>query len=325
MMLNKIPQEMDYSNYTAPVVAIATVSITTTIISVFINAFILLFTLCNHKILKNPGIIFLTNFIVANLFLAVVYIPSVAVSVIAGGWIYGSNDEERYGTCQFMGFMIYCYNFITVFTITVISIDRFLFIAKPLIHKKYMQTWVAVVILVSIWIMAGIFCQVPFFGIGAYWYNGLVTSCIISYANNRMYVISGYAIQTACVIIIIGTTVATYCFVKNFINRLRQPTMDESIYTRRKNKVIGVFGTLLIVTLIIYLPPFLVGLLSITIGFRKLPLGTGYVSWAPTFLNTMLNPAVQVYFRKEIQEAVLTKMKTIFQKLKQLSCKRQNN
>lgn len=100
------------------------------IASVAINMFLMTFTLCHFRILKNPSIMFLSNFILANLILALVYMPSFILSVTLKDIIDTWEHGEKLALCQFMTFALSSYIFIATFTTTVISVDRFLFIVQ---------------------------------------------------------------------------------------------------------------------------------------------------------------------------------------------------
>ena len=52
-------------------------------VSFITNSFIFLYTLCHPRILKQPSLIFLTNFIVINLLINITYLPSLIISAAA--------------------------------------------------------------------------------------------------------------------------------------------------------------------------------------------------------------------------------------------------
>ena len=153
---------------------------TTVVVELFfalsINLFVLIFTLCHPKSLKQPSIIFLTNFVLVNLVTATLIMPSIVVTAVYEEWIFGETVEGKNSTCQFIGFMSVCVGYLTFMTIGIISVDRFLFIVKPLVHKRVMKTWVAVGIVLFLWILSCLLNIPPFFGLGSvylsvfYWY-----------------------------------------------------------------------------------------------------------------------------------------------------------
>uniref|UniRef100_A0A1X7TBR8 G-protein coupled receptors family 1 profile domain-containing protein n=1 Tax=Amphimedon queenslandica TaxID=400682 RepID=A0A1X7TBR8_AMPQE len=75
----------------------------------------------------------------------------------AGEWIIGSTDEEKKGTCDFNGFVILFSAYVMFMTLSLISIDCFLFIIKPHLHKGFMSPRVALVLVIIVWIVNAVF------------------------------------------------------------------------------------------------------------------------------------------------------------------------
>ena len=142
-----------------------------------INLFLLIFTFCHPKKLKEPSIMFLTNFVLVNLLMTVVIMPSIIVTAATGKWMFGGTPEEKNGTCQFVGFVFTCTSWLIVLTLGVISVDRFLFIVEPFIHERFMKTKVAVIILICVWILSCLVNTPPFFGLGEYVFLPSMGSC----------------------------------------------------------------------------------------------------------------------------------------------------
>ena len=134
------------------------------VFSFIINLFLLIFTLCHPKTLKEPSIIFLTNFVLVNLLLTVIVMPSIIVSAATGEWVFGGTPEEKNGTCQFVGFVFTFTSWLIVLTLGVISVDRFLFIVEPFIHERFMKTQVALIILICVWILSCLINTPPWTG-----------------------------------------------------------------------------------------------------------------------------------------------------------------
>ena len=305
-------------NFTVDSVAngpwIATVIAIEMIIALVINLFITIFTLCNPKILKNPSIIFLTNFVVTNIFLVIAYMPSIVITASAGEWILGDTPEQKNGTCQLMGF-IYLYSYyIITFTLTLISIDRFLFIVKPHLHKRFMKTWVAVILILAVSLLSLVLCTFNVVGIGSYEFEIFTAACIPQWPENVAYLTLILMVLFSCVAIIIVTTLWTFCFTRNFLKRTKDRTTatstnspGQNLYNRRIRRIIGMFSMILIATIITYAPLILVSILGVTIGFQNVPTDLGIVILTFFLSNTITNPLIQSYFRKELNDYVIMK------------------
>ena len=291
------------------------------IVALIINLFISIFTLCHPKILKNPSIIFLTNFVVTNVFLVIAYMPSVVITASAGEWVLGSSPEQKNGTCQFMGFIyLYAYYMIT-FTLTLISVDRFLFIVKPHFYKRFMKTWVAVAMILAVSLLSGILCIFNVIGIGSYEFEIFTAACIPQWPSNIAYLTFILLLLLGCVAIIIITTVWTFCFTRNFIKKTKDRATastdraGQNLYNRRIRRIIGMFGMILIATAITYVPLIFIGILGFIIGFQKLPGESGIITLTFFLSNTITNPAIQSYFRKELNDFIVLKCKRVWKLL----------
>ena len=98
-------------------------------------------SLYQRKSWKQSSTIFFTSLILAHLVLNLLYLPFTIIALAAGEWIFGSTDEEKRGTCTFTAFL-YSYTIPVMFNTLAarsISFDRFLFIVKPHLHKRFMR------------------------------------------------------------------------------------------------------------------------------------------------------------------------------------------
>ncbi len=67
-------------------------------------------------------------------------------------WIFGRTDAARRVLCQINVYIFAFTTSISVHTISAISVDRFLFIVKPQLHKRFMTWKTSLSILAVIWV-----------------------------------------------------------------------------------------------------------------------------------------------------------------------------
>ncbi len=292
---------------------LATTVLVELVISFITNLFIFVFTLCHPKILKHPSIIFLTNFVVINLVINIAYMPSIIVSATAGKWIFGGDLQEKTSSCQFIGFIYMETVLLITFTLTAISVDRFLFIVKPLLYKRLMKIWVAVTIVVLAWMLSCMLCLPLLFGIGRYSYSEYITTCIPYLTDTRGFVILLYGILFLCVAVIVFTTLWTFCFTRKFLKTFNSSHNNgqDHVYNKRLKKVIGLFGALLTVTIVTYIPAVLAVVVKIVVNFDKTPGGYLLIINQFYILNTISNPIIQSRFRKELSDYLTLQYKKI--------------
>ena len=123
------------------------------ILALIANGIVLLITITQRKSWKQSSTIFFTSLILAHLVMSILYLPFISIAFAAGGWIFGSTNEKK-GTCYF-SFVVYWYTvLVIIMTVAAISVDRFLFIVKPHLHKQFMRPWVALTLTIIIWILS---------------------------------------------------------------------------------------------------------------------------------------------------------------------------
>ena len=292
------------------------------------NLFIIVYTLCHPKILKQPSMVFLTKLAIVNLLSVVFYIPFAITTASTGEWKFGETDKQRNGVCQVVGFNLNFTGGVSIHMLAVISFDRFLLIVKPLLYRQYMKPRVAVVIVVTVTIYVALQDIAPFYGLGEYAFMPSVASCVPDWINHPGYVAYISVFRTIPVIVIIITTMWTFCFTHTFIRKeknRRKMTItksvyikaEDSVYTRQVCNLIGIFGALLIAMTVSFLPYIVLGTVGLVIGFSNVP---DPVSPATLFLflvNSIAMPTVQIYFRRDLQSSILNgaeKVKALLQK-----------
>ena len=267
------------------------------ILALIANGIVLLITITQRKSWKQSSTIFFTSLILAHLVMALLYMPLYIIALAAGEWIFGSTNEEKRGTCYFSVF-IYWYTVLVIsVTVAAISVDRFLFIVKPHLHKRFMRPWVALIVTIIIWILAAPLNIVLFFDFSRQYSLDYCTS-----SSSISFIIYVILLSGTTVGIILVTSVWTFCFTCRFINN-QSVTAGESVYASRKKRLFGIFGSMLIVYIICFIPGLLyfIFLLFIEVPFE------GNVVCAICFLFiTVANPVVQASFRPEIKSVLLS-------------------
>ena len=269
------------------------------ILALMANGMVLLITITQRKSWKQSSTIFFTSLILAHLVMALLCMPFYIISYAVDEWIFGSTDEEKRGTCYFTVFIFWYTVLVISMTLAAISFDRFLFIVKPHLHKRFMRLWVALTITIIIWILSAVLVIVQNFGFDLQF---LFDFCALNSGSIGIIV---YRIFLFVVIvgIIVVTSVWTFCFTCRFINN-QSVTASESVYASRKKRLFGIFGSMLIVYIICYIPGFLYFILDL---FIEVPEEYGLVATVCFVFITIANPIVQAYFRPEIKSVLLSR------------------
>ena len=274
------------------------------VIAFFTNFFVIAITFCNKsKSWKHPSTIFLTSLLLGDLVLVVFVMPFSVITGAYGEWIFGQSAEEKYRVCQFAAFMLWYSALLITTTLTLISLDRFLFIVKPLFYRRhiYMKPQIAVTVVIIDWIVCAILNTTPLYGLGLFYFAGS-GFCIPGWEEQLGYVIFTmliFAILVGCIVV---TSLWTCCSTHNYFRRAEKRNiineMEENIYKTKKKQVIGIFGALLLMTMICFAPMFIMGFLSL---FLITPSVVYTIVTVNGYVITVSNPLVQVLFRQDLK------------------------
>ena len=257
------------------------------ILALIANGIVLLISITQNKAWKQSSTIFFTSLILANLLMALLYMIFCIIAFAAGEWIFGSTDVEKQGTYSFL-ILFRSYTALVILkTVAALSVDRFLFIVKPHLHKRFMTPWVALTLTIIIWILAVPLSIVGFFE-----------------TSNSIGILIYFILLLVTIVgIILVTSVWTFCFTCRFINN-QSVTAGESVYASRKKRLFGIFGSMLIVYIICFFPIIIYFILDM---FIEVPEEYGLVATVCFVFITIANPIVQAYFRPEIKSVLLSR------------------
>ena len=278
--------------------AVAAVLIVEMILALIANGVVLSITLYQRKSSKQPSTIFFTSLILAHLVLNLLYLPFIIIALAAGEWIFGSTDEEKRWTCAFFVVFIFWWMVLVIsLTLAAISFDRFLFIVKPHLHKRFMRPWVALTLTIAIWILSAVLSSVPLLG-----YQLNIDTCTPSSASIGFVV---YVILSSVVIlgIIFVTSLWTFCFTRRFFKD-QSVIAGESVYASKKKRLFGIFGSMLLIYGICFVPGVLYFLLHLFIV--DVPLWLNLFATICFIFITVANPVIQSYFRPEIKSVFVS-------------------
>uniref|UniRef100_A0A1X7SGS2 G-protein coupled receptors family 1 profile domain-containing protein n=1 Tax=Amphimedon queenslandica TaxID=400682 RepID=A0A1X7SGS2_AMPQE len=294
------------SEFSGP--AVAAVLTVEMLLGLIANGVVLSITVYQRKSWKQSSTIFFTSLILAHLVLNLMYFPFTIIALTAGEWIFGSTNEEKTGTCIFAAFILWFSASVISMTLAAISFDRFFFIVKPHLHKQFMRPWVALTLTIAIWILsASVFGSFPFIGIGHYSYDDELGYCILIDVDIASYVVI-LVIIFLVVAIVFVTSLWIFCFTRSYF-KAQSVIAGESVYASKKKRVIGVFGSMLLIYGTIYL---FVALGILLLIFITVPHELYISYYIVFFLVTIASPIIQSYFRPEIKSVLVSRCPFLF-------------
>lgn len=303
------------------------------LISLVINVAVLLCTFAQPASLKKPSTIFLSLLVGANLIMTVFCMPFTAISAAMGGWIFGNTDAQKQSVCTFVGFMFGLSVGFSTHTLALISVDRFLFIVKPLVYIKYMKLKTALAIIACLYPTLTLINSTPLFGLGHIKYSIRVSSCLPVWSGHTDYVIFFSVISIIPYSTILITSAWTFVHTNNFfIRRLKmsvnmqlteeQKQSRHNAYNYRMCNLMGIFGALFIAHWLSLTPYVSVSVIGLFLGFDSIPNAVYATALCLYFLHTITVPQVQAYFRPELRKIIIAlwkKTPKCYQKIKPLT------
>ena len=275
------------------------------------NSFVLILTAYNLKNRKQPSTIFLANMSLNNLVITLLVMPFSIITAASGEWIFGSTVNQKESVCEFAA-CLFVYSFYTAIeSLVLVSFDRFFFIVKALQYERYMTVNKAVIIVAASWILAAFMSILPLLGFEAYKFAYSYGTCIADLEGHTGYSIFIFLIILICISSIVVTTIWTVCFTRKYLRKtatgpVPTDTQENNVYASQQRRIIGLFGMLILVHLLCYIPALFIVFIALFTGIPSAPYAITFVFY---LLLTSLIPLVQSFFRRDIREEVI-KIKT---------------
>ncbi|XP_054654825.1 melanopsin-A isoform X2 [Dunckerocampus dactyliophorus] len=140
-----------------------------------VGNFLVIYAFSRSRSLRTPANMFIINLAVTDLLMCVTQSPIFFTSSMHKRWIFGEKACELYAFCGAL------FGICSMITLTVIAIDRYFVITRPLTSIGVLSRKRALVILAAAWTYSLGWSLPPFFGWSAYVPEGLLTSCTWDY------------------------------------------------------------------------------------------------------------------------------------------------
>ncbi|XP_049591117.1 melanopsin-A isoform X4 [Syngnathus scovelli] len=195
--------------------------------------FLVIYAFSRSRSLRTPANMFIINLAVTDLLMCVTQAPVFFASSMHKRWIFGEKACELYAFCGAL------FGICSMITLTVIAVDRYFVITRPLTSIGMLSRERALAILAAAWVYSLGWSLPPFFGWSAYVPEGLLTSCTWDYMTFTPSV-RAYTMLLFVFVFFLPLLVIVYCYV--FIFRAIRNTNKVALA-----KYIPYLGTLLCV------------------------------------------------------------------------------
>lgn len=320
----------DNLHYSTPFVAAITILFF--LIAFFWNLFIIVTFFAKYRLLKEPGNILLLNLAITDFLIALLVMLFSVVTEIAQEFVFGETDVVRCDVCATAGVFLMLLVQLSVHTLAVLSIDRFIHLTHPLRYNRLMTPFRAVVVSAGIWILCIAMAILPLVGFGQIEFNRNFGACLFRFTGdnpqsgipNFYYAMLVIFWDLVPVTILISTNVYTYKFISKFLKRnfrrrstyrnkkaIADNKKDDNKYHQQQRQLVKVFSALFIANIVSWSPVVIVVTLIIFIPADSLPDEVYTVGWLCYLTNPVFHPILESLFVKELRYQIVRAKRSV--------------
>lgn len=310
-------------HYASPYVA--TVEAIFFVIAFFWNLFILGCFLRRPKLLKEPAHIYLFNLAVTDVLHSVFIILITSISEGTKEFIFGSNDFVRCHFCEFLGFMLLFLVTSSLHTLAILSVDRFVLLARPLRYKQYFNWKRAILIVAVIWFISFWVAIPPVLGFGQYEFNLALANCHARWTGTTNgiphinYIIYAGVEAVIPFLMLVIFNIWTYKIVTGFLKKrlarqrsfrdtsnmdtteMQKDRQERTQHTRKQRQLMKVFGGLLLAHVCSWCPTLIMSVVGAIVDPRRIPLEVYLFVWITYISNPVIHPIIETFFVKDLR------------------------
>ncbi|XP_029962200.1 melanopsin-A [Salarias fasciatus] len=171
-----------------------------------VGNFLVIYAFSRSRSLRTPANMFIINLAITDLLMCVTQTPIFFTTSMHRRWIFGEKACEIYAFCGAL------FGICSMITLTVIAIDRYFVITRPLTSIGVLSRKRAFLILVAAWTYSLGWSLPPFFGWSAYVPEGLLTSCTWDYMTFTPSV-RAYTMLLFIFVFFLPLFIIIYCYV----------------------------------------------------------------------------------------------------------------
>ena len=221
--------------------------------------------LCNE-----PTMMLLLSLATADFLICIIVLPVTIITGIADSFIFGDTDYTRCQVCQ-IGLLFHIFSFASVYTVALISVDRFLYIWRPLRYKRYMTVKIVRSFIIAAWLLSIAVSVTPVFGFGSLSFGRSALTCTLDLegssklAKNTWYLLLLVLVGMVPIIPLIVTNVWVFCIAlksmrKHYKMMNQQKHVDDLLRrikqekNKRQMRLLKTFIAILVTNVVTWIP-----------------------------------------------------------------------
>ena len=285
------------------------------VIGAFLNLAVIV-SIVKKKLFSKPTFLLLLNLSVTDFFFCAIVMPFDIVTGFAGEFVFGSSDLVRCRVCK-VGVIITILAFLSLHSVALISVDRLLFIKKPLRYHKIVTIERIVVIMVLTWCACIGISLPPLFGFGQINYIQKLFHCGLDLTSHNLYVILlvGEALVQLLALVISSLWVAL--IAQKHLKQIYRTGDQQEIANqhrvakkqilKRQFHLIRVFGAIIIANILTWIP-----IMALAVGATivdDIPIEYIVFSYLCFLFQPVVHPLLEASLISEIEFPFLKRLR----------------
>ena len=288
---------------------------------------IIIVNIIHRKLYKETTHILLLNLAISDFLVCFLVMPPTIISGFAGGYVFGSSDYVRCQVCQ-MGLITTALTLVSVYTLSLISLDRFVFIKFPLRYDSYVTVSRVISCLIATWVFSIFVALLPYSRFGGINFALTTSTCILNFSGglNNYNIIYAALTVVLCIIpvaltiviniwfaCIVRKQIAKIYFVRksmrnNRVLRSQSIRMQaEATLKRRHAKqltLVRVFGAILIANFVVWFPLAIFVVVKMAVEEDQIPEGINLVVYLCLLAHSIIHPLIEGCLIPEIKSTL---------------------
>lgn len=249
--------------------------------------------------MQTPRYMFIMNLAVGDLGVTLLSMPFSLVTCISRRWIMSDSLCQLHG---FFGSFFFC---VSIFTLTIMSIEQYYSLVKPLSRTiTIRRAWYMIA---AAWILSTILSIGPEVGWGHFEYNSSTLSCGVAFPRSTLEKM--YLLFLVLIAFVITLLIMAYAYIRILLavrkhaDRIARYTKGGLEVMRLQRRITYTLLLVLLVFILCWLPfVFLIVLATRNTSVKELPYGLGVAAYWCGFFNSSVNPIIFVIRNDRFRE-----------------------
>lgn len=252
-----------------------------------------------NSCMQTPRYMFILNLACGDLGVTLLSMPFCLVTAVARRWILGEALCQVHG---FLGSFFFC---ASIFTLTIMSIEQYFALVKPLARAITIRR--ARGMILSVWVFSAFISMGPALGWGHFDFNSSTLACGVAYPRftfERLYLLFLVFVAFVIPLLIMGFAfVCIFIAVKKHTARIAKHTTGGGEVMKLQRRITYTLLLVLVVFMLCWLPfVCLITLANQGTSAAELPHGLGVAAYWCGFFNSSVNPIIYVILNDKFRE-----------------------